>query len=91
MKITLGCLRNFSSGLPPLCLKALLTGSKVQLEFSLPFAFDNIYAQDDFYRAIHTETAGYLNMDARKTNLGQWEHSTFGCDVQVEGVKKLEN
>lgn len=69
VKITLGCLRNFSSGLPPLRVKVLLTGSKVQLEFSLPFAFDNIYAQDGFYRAIHTERLDISTWMLERQNL----------------------
>lgn len=33
--------------------RSLLTGSKDQLEFVPPRAFDNLYAQDVFYRANH--------------------------------------
>lgn len=72
--------------------KTLLTRSKDQLDFIPPLAFDNIYAQDVFYRAIHKKRLDVLPCMLERQNVDNW--NSLHLDVvydNLEVVKKLGN
>lgn len=72
--------------------KTLLKESKDQLDFSPPLAFDNIYAKDVFYRAIHKQQLDALPWMLERQNLDNW--NTLHLAVvynNLELVKKLGN
>lgn len=72
--------------------KTLLTGSKDQLDFIPPLAFDNIYAQDVFHRAIHKQRLDALPWMLERQDLDNWNtlHLAVVYD-NLEMVKKHGN
>ncbi|KAJ5834330.1 hypothetical protein N7447_000356 [Penicillium robsamsonii] len=52
--------------------KTLLKESKDQLDFIPPLAFDNIYAKDVYYRAIHKQRLDALPWMLERQNLDNW-------------------
>lgn len=72
--------------------KTLLAGSKDQLDFVPPLAFDNLYSQDVFYRAIHKQRLDVLPWMLERQDLDNWNtlHLAVVYD-NLELVKKLGN
>lgn len=72
--------------------KTLLAGSEDRLDFTPPLAFDNIYAQDVFYRAVHKQRLDILPWILQRQNLDNWNtlHLAVLYD-NLELVTKLRN
>ncbi|KAJ6102635.1 hypothetical protein N7486_005062 [Penicillium sp. IBT 16267x] len=72
--------------------KNLLTKSKDELDFLPPLAFDNIYTQDVFHRAIHKQRLDALPWMLERQDLDNWNtlHLAVVYD-KLELVKKLGN
>ena len=70
--------------------RTLLAEGKDQLSFTPPLAFDNVYAQDAFYCAVHKGRLNVLPWMLERQNLYNWNtlHLAVVYD-SLELVKKL--